>query len=187
MRHVIVKNEEIIQVLRREPLFIPEAATVYLYDGDEPDNLLTFIGGKVVALKNDEPKPISVSVEKYQREKIKFVEELISDLRSQFASSFASQNEIYWEKTQEAIDYAAAGFPASVENYPFIAVDMELTGQTGEQVTLNILAKRRAWLSIAAKTERIRKVMRTQIQSCHTNEEVDEVAKNTLLALNSLS
>lgn len=187
MRYVIVKNDAILQILHKEPLFVPNDTVVFTYEGSEPDNWLSFVNGKIVATHQDEPSPIPVSVEKYQKEMLKYVEDQIDNLRSQFASSVASQNEVYWEKTQEAIDYAAAGFPSSVENYPFIAVDVDITGQTGEQVALNILAKRRQWLNVAAKTEKIRKIARKQITTCRTNQEVDEVVNNTLLHLNSIS
>jgi hypothetical protein len=179
MRYIITKNNTILQILQKEPLFIPSTTTCLVYNGSELDESL-FVEDNQIKIKE-------FKIQQYQHEQFELIQTRIDELRSLFASVISSQNDVYWEKTQEAIDYASLGFPEDISNYPFIAVDIELTGKTGKEVTQNILTKRKQWLNIAAQTEKIRKQAYSKIFVCETKECVDNVIQNIFLQLDSLS
>lgn len=180
-RYITVKNSEILQILKKKPLFVPEGAQILTYEGPEPDESLRFIDGKIIAIV-EQSIPIPISVEKYQKEKIKEIEEKINNIRLQYVNEMSIQTEVYLEKTQQAIDFLVNP-QQDVNNFPLLSVEIEVTGKPAIEVATNIIEKRKQWLSFLTKTEKIRLIAKRDIVKCRTKKDVDVIFKQLIDSL----
>lgn len=115
--------------------------------------------------------------------------DVIAELtRQQFISPGAGQVATYQEKAEQAIEFVAAGYPAaSLNDYPFIAAEVEALGGTPQQVADGILAARSAWITAGAAIEKIRLAAKRDIMLCSTEDEVRTLVNDTTAALRALS
>lgn len=175
-RYIVYKNDQILQILQNPPLFTPTHTSIAEYDGLAPNHLLRIVDGNIV--EDEEPQceapPVfSPELQQYKTDIIEKINNHVEDLRTSSNHQPFSQPEIYFEKTTEAIDYAAAGYPESLDGYPFISMEMEISGLSGKQVTDQIFHKRKQWIHTAVQTEKIRKIFTRKIHDCKTIAEVD--------------
>lgn len=85
---------------------------------------------------------------------------------------------VYIEKTQQAIEFAAAGYPTApnvLKNYPFIKEESEALGRTPKQVADSIIAARAAWIQEMAKLEGIRLKGKDDIRNAVSENNVNTV------------
>jgi hypothetical protein len=188
LRYIVTNDETILQILKNEPLFVPPKTKVHTYDGAEPDDDLIFIHGKIqVKGKIEVPAPAELTVDEYKEQQMGIVEDRVSFVRMMFIPSKPGQSDVYWEKTQEAIDYLSSGSVPDIKQFPFLQIDVDLSGESGESVALSILSRRRQWVAVASKTERIRRTAKYQMIKCTTKNEVDDVVNRTQVELNFIT
>lgn len=182
IRYITVKNNEILQISEKQPSSIPEGVQLLTYEGIEPDEILQYVDGKIIATV--EP-PIPVFVKKYQKEKIKEIEQKINDIRSQYMNETSFQTEVYLEKTQQAIDYLINP-QQDISNFPLLNIEVEITGKSGIEIAEKIINKRKQWLSFLTKTEKIRLLTKQQINKCKTKEDIDMIFNQFIVSINNI-
>ena len=121
----------------------------------------------------------------YKAEKTRIINMEITSVRSTLFPSIFGQLELYSEKVQEAIDYAADGYPNDTSQYPFIALEKQLTHKTGKHIVTDIFEKRQQWISVGLKTERVRREFANSIIEATTKQEVDLATSIALTELTS--
>jgi len=76
--------------------------------------------------------------------------------RLRFITWGTGQAMVYSEKSDEATDFVAAGYPSDVSSYPFIQAEMNALGKTAAEVADGILVQKSAWIAIGAAIEEAR-------------------------------
>ena len=76
--------------------------------------------------------------------------------RLRYITDGAGQAQTYQEKSEEAADYVAAGYPADTSNYPFVQADANAYVSTPTEAADYILLKRSEWVVLGSAIEEIR-------------------------------
>lgn len=95
--------------------------------------------------------------------------------RMRFLTNGAGQAMTYQEKSEQAADYVAAGYPADTSSYPFVQAEIEATGKTKEQAADDILTKKSEWIAVGSLIEKHRIGGKVQIDAATTPEEVQQI------------
>jgi len=106
--------------------------------------------------------------------------------RLRFITWGTGQAMTYSEKSDEAADFVAAGYPADVSSYPFIQAEMNALGETATEVADRILAKKSAWITAGAAIEEIRLKGKNDIDDAMDEAEILSVRDTTISALGAL-
>lgn len=107
-------------------------------------------------------------------------------VRQRYITVGDGQAQTYIEKANEAADFAAAGYPSDLSNYPFIQADVDAYQITAKEVADNILAKRSEWIHIGSQVERERLMGKRLISNATDEDEVDVILQDTIDSLNQL-
>lgn len=91
---------------------------------------------------------------------------------------------VYQEKADEATDYIAGKYPASLAGYPLIEAEVNATRKSGKQVADGIITRRAQWLARAAKIEEIRLMCKGLLKI--KNIDVEEIVKKGILELDAI-
>lgn len=89
-------------------------------------------------------------------------------------------NAVYTEKVQQAIEFAAAGYPTApnvLKNYPFIKEEASALEKTPKQVADGIIAARAAWIQEMAKLEGLRLKGKQDIRDAVSENNVNTVSE----------
>lgn len=109
------------------------------------------------------------------------------EVRTKFITSAPGQELTYAEKSDEATDYVAAGYPADLSSYPFIAAEVAATSKSNAQAADDILAQKSAWIAVGAQIEQQRLGGKVQIDAAADESAVDTIVTNTKAALDAIS
>lgn len=80
-------------------------------------------------------------------------------MRLQYITAGAGQAMAYLDKSDEAADYKAAGYPTgtgsppTLTNYPFVQAEVNATGKTNQDAADDILTERSNWIAKASAIE----------------------------------
>jgi hypothetical protein len=107
-------------------------------------------------------------------------------VRQKYITVSPGQDLTYQEKSEEAADYVAAGYPADLSNYPFIQAEVEATGKTNEQVADDILTQKSAWIVIGAQIEKHRMAGKKQIDDAATEMEIEQAVSSAISLLHGV-
>ena len=91
-----------------------------------------------------------------QREAYYMIDAAAENARLRYITGGAGQAQTYQEKSEEAADYVAAGYPADTSNYPFVQADANAYGSTPTDAADYILLKRSEWVTLGAAIEELR-------------------------------
>lgn len=97
-----------------------------------------------------------------------------------------STNLQFIEETEEAADYAAAGYPIDATPYPHIAIEATTTGQTPTVVANRILAKKSVWITNSARIKGIYLGVLRDLGTATTTAQVTTISNNAVIALNAI-
>lgn len=96
----------------------------------------------------------------------------IGEVRRQFITALPGQEMIYLEKEVEARALLSAP-QVDLADYPFIAAEVGITGETGEQVAQVILNLAAQWRVIGSGLERLRISMKDNLQRATSVAQVE--------------
>jgi hypothetical protein len=181
-RYVIASGDKIYQILSNEPQFVPDDREVLVYEGNAPDHRLCISNGVVV----DKYKQPAVTIDEYKSTKVVYVDQLISNLRMSVFSTVFGQMDVYYEKTQQAIDYKSEHYPTDASRFPYVKLEAEVTECSFEEAADKILAKRKQWSNISLQTERIRLYFNKHITQANSATEVDDLVNSVSEELSTL-
>lgn len=91
--------------------------------------------------------------------------EAVTNARQKYAPNAAHQTVIYDVKAQEADAYIAAGRPADASPFPLLAASAAANERSVSDHADAIIAKRAAWIAIAAGTEQLREAGENAIKA----------------------
>lgn len=100
-------------------------------------------------------------------------------LRRKYTTRGEVMNAVYIEKVQQAVEFAAAGYPnnpAMLANYPFIKEEAEALGKTPKKVADGIIAARAVWIQEMAKIEGTRLKAKQDIRDAVSENNVNTVS-----------
>lgn len=92
----------------------------------------------------------------------------------------------FLEETEEAADYAAAGYPADATSFPHVAIEAIILAQTPTVVADRILAKKSAWITNSAKIKGIYLGVVRDLGTATTTEQVAIISSSAVIALNAI-
>ncbi len=81
------------------------------------------------------------------------IDRIAESVRLQYITGGAGQAVAYLDKSNEAADYKAAGYPADLTVYPFIQAEVNATGKTNQDAADDILTERSNWIAKASAIE----------------------------------
>lgn len=114
------------------------------------------------------------------------IDNVAGNARTRYITSAPGQEMTYLEKSEEAADYAAAGYPADTTNYPFVAADATAYSITPQQAADQILAQRAVWITVGAQIEQVRLNGKNQVNTATTQQDVQLIVETTISALNAI-
>lgn len=114
------------------------------------------------------------------------IDNVAGNARTRYITSAPGQEMTYLEKSEEAADYAAAGYPADTTNYPFVAADATAYSITPQQAADQILAQRAVWITAGAQIEQVRLNGKNQVNTATTQQDVQLIVETTISALNAI-
>lgn len=103
--------------------------------------------------------------------------------RSKYITTAPGQAEVYIMKADEANRFIAAGYPGTVDDYPFITAEAVATGKTVQVAADDIVAAKTAWIALGATIEQIRLTAKKNVGSAASEAAVDLIVNDTHLAL----
>jgi hypothetical protein len=103
------------------------------------------------------------------------IDEMAGIARSMVITIAPGQELTYQEKSEQAADYVAAGYPADTSSYPFVQAEIEATGKTKEQAADDILVKKSEWIAVGSTIEMHRIGGKVQVDAATTPEEVQQI------------
>jgi hypothetical protein len=127
-----------------------------------------------------------IALEDYKARAKNIIDQYAGATRLKFITSVPGQEMTYQEKAEEATDYVAAGYPADLSGYPFVAAEATATGATATEVADAIIAQRSAWVVIGAEIEQYRIGGKFQVENAESQTEVDGIVNSTKLMLDSV-
>lgn len=103
----------------------------------------------------------------------KYIDVLAETSRQRFISPGAGQIATYQEKSEEAIEFVAAGYPVEqLSNYPFIQAEVVAMGLTPQEVADGILTARSLWITAGAAIEGIRLATKAQVTAAESEDQI---------------
>ena len=130
-------------------------------------------------LSSPQEEPIEEEIEltfdEYVDEAQHVVNAIVENARQVYFNVGPFQMMVYDEKFQEASDYIVDNMPENLSKYPFIQIEAEVTGKSGEEIANAIIDGRREWISFNVETEKKRLIAKHDLTHCKTKEEVDVV------------
>lgn len=114
----------------------------------------------------------------------RLVDEAAEQARLRYVTTGSAQAMVYQEKSDEAADYAAAGYPIDLTTYPFIQAEVNATGKTSQQAADDILSQRSAWIAIGAQIEQDRLTGKMNIDAATTIDGINSARDSAINILN---
>lgn len=131
--------------------------------------------------------PRVISLDALKQGAIVQVDNTAGMVRERFITNTAGQELTYQEKADQAADFAAANYPVGqLANYPFIQVEINVTGLSAQDATDAILARRAVWVQKGSLIEEARLIGKRDINIATNASEIDiakTTAINTMLAI----
>lgn len=116
------------------------------------------------------------------------VDNTAGDIRQRFITSAPGQELTYQEKAEQAADFAAANYPTGqIANYPFIQVEVNVTGLSAQSAADGILTRRTLWIQKGALIEQARLIGKRDINTATDVAGITTALNTALTALNSIS
>lgn len=114
------------------------------------------------------------------------IDKAAGSARARHITSVQGQAETYMRKSDNAKAYLAAGSPADLTNYPWVAADAEAYGLTAEQAATSIVEQEKAWQSFGAGIEKIRLGYKVQLDQAVTTAQVNRIARTAIQLLDAI-
>lgn len=90
------------------------------------------------------------------------------------------------EKSEQATDFIANGYPNDLSNYPFINAESIATGKTPKEVADAIILKKSEWIAIATQIEEKRLKAKKDIDNAVDDVNVLDIRKNAIEELENI-
>jgi hypothetical protein len=107
-------------------------------------------------------------------------------MRLKHITTVYGQEQVYIEKSNEAVDYMAEHFPEDVTNYPFIEAESKSLNITTKEAAVNILKAKSKWVVSMAAIERERLRGKYQIHKAPDISTILKIEKDTIEILKQL-
>jgi hypothetical protein len=134
------------------------------------------------------PQEPTVNIEQLRTSSLVFVDNTAGEVRQKFITSAPGQELTYQEKAEQAADFAAANYPTGqIANYPFIQVEVNVTGLSAQSAADGILARRTLWIQKGALIEEARLIGKRDINIATTADGITTALNSAITALNSIS
>jgi len=118
---------------------------------------------------------------------VKQVNQTIGDLRGRYATDIPFQDGVYLSKLEEARTYMARLVPpATLNDFPLIAAEIGITGETADQVAQVWINMNALWMQALAQLESLRLSTVNEIQQATSVAEVDTALSNFQAAVDAL-
>jgi hypothetical protein len=115
------------------------------------------------------------------------VDYIIKQARLLFVTDIPGQEMIYLRKEQEAREFVLLDpVPVDLSEFPFIAVEIGITGQTATEVAQVFLNLASAWKMIGATLEGLRLQAYADVMSCTNTNAVDAVVASLRTATEAI-
>jgi hypothetical protein len=130
----------------------------------------------------------TIDVENTRSSALLLVDNTAGDIRQRFITSAPGQELTYQEKAEQAADFAAANYPTGqIANYPFIQVEVNVTGLSPQAAADGILSRRTLWIQKGALIEEARLIGKRDINVATDVIGINTALNTALTALNSIS
>lgn len=106
--------------------------------------------------------------------------------RASYLTDMIGQDDIYREKADQAVEYAAASYPVDTSPYPFVQAEANATGLTPTQAADSIIAARASWMSTMAAIEEERRKGKVNIDAATDEAGVLSARDAAMSALQAL-
>lgn len=117
------------------------------------------------------PPPSPTTLGDIKSEAQKNIDFMAEQTRLKFITGGAGQAMVYQRKTQEAEAMALDESPAAV-NYPLLAAELGITGETLAEIGETVLARRDLWLGVAAQIEQTRLLAKAAVNAATDADQV---------------
>lgn len=114
------------------------------------------------------------------------VDRVAERARLKYVTFGSGQAMTYAEKSDEAADYVAAGYPVDLSSYPFLQAEVNATGKTPVAAADDILMQKSAWIVVGAAIEEARLLGKKNIDAAGTENEITLARDNAVAALEAL-
>jgi hypothetical protein len=116
------------------------------------------------------------------------VDNTAGEVRKKFITSAPGQELTYQEKAEQAADFAAANYPTGqIANYPFIQVEVNVTGLSPQAAADGILSRRTLWIQKGALIEEARLIGKRDINIATDVAGITTALNTAITTLNSIS
>jgi len=110
------------------------------------------------------------------------IDEAAEATRLRYVTRGSAQALTYLEKSDDAANYIAAGYPAALTLYPFINAEVNATGKSPSVAANDIISQRNTWIVLAAGIEETRLSGKTNVMAA-TNVVAVETIKDATIAV----
>lgn len=100
------------------------------------------------------------------------IDDLVGQIRKKYSTCVNGQSEIYIVKSQEAREIKQLNYDVVLTDYPFIAAEVEVTGDTLQNTVDLILTTEKQWKIKASEIEKVRREAKIKIKQCPNVSEV---------------
>lgn len=114
------------------------------------------------------------------------VDRVAERARLRYVTSGSGQAMTYAEKSDEAADYVAAGYPADLSSYPFLQAEVNATGKLASTAADDILAQKSAWIIVGAAIEEARLLGKKNIDAASTENDITVARNDAVTALEAI-
>lgn len=119
---------------------------------------------------------------------INTMDRVAGEARQRFITFAPGQELTYQEKAEQAADFAAANYPSGqIANYPFIQVEVTVTGLSPQAAADGILARRTLWIQKGALIEEARLIGKRDVNAATDVAGINTALDTAITALNSIS
>ena len=129
-------------------------------------------------------KNIPINLDKYKENAKNILDDFAYTIRKKYITP--NMDDIYREKSEQAIEYAAANYPIDTSSYPFIQAEANAANISPQEAADNIISARQSWMGKMADIEEERRRGKINIDSVDVISEIDNVCSISLTALNDL-
>lgn len=125
-------------------------------------------------------------IDAIRREVREAIDAVAGEARARHITVAPGQAETYTAKAEQAQAYLAAGAPGDLSEWPWIRVDAQAFGMSGETAASSILANRDAWTQLGAKIEEIRLRAKAAVNAASSPMECARILKSVKADLEAL-
>lgn len=125
-----------------------------------------------------------VDIQNHKQNYKKEIDSIATSIRLKYTTPY--MDDIYREKAEQAVEYAAANYPIDTTNYPFIQAEANAIGGTPQQAADSIITARQQWMTKMVDIEEERRKGKVNINAAITVVDVENAYNSAIAALQLL-